>query len=115
MPNRTIQPLQFGDEIIYIEVSDVEQQGETQQLQNRWQQVNALDQVREAGTQVHATVKALCATMQSALKDTQPDEWSLELNFGFKGQAGIPFVTQGEANGAVKVTATWKKSTSASG
>ena len=115
MSNRTIQPLQFGDEIIYIEVSDVEQQGESQQIQSRWQQVNALDQVREAGTQVHATVKALCATVQSALKDTQPDEWTLELNLGFKGQAGIPFVTQGEANGAVKVTAIWKKPSEAGG
>jgi hypothetical protein len=115
MPNRTIQPLQFGDEIIYIEVSDIEQQGETQQIQNRWQQVNALDKVRDAGTQVHATVKALCATMQSALKDAQPDEWTLELNLGFKGQAGIPFISQGEANGAVKVTAKWKKSVPAGG
>ncbi|PPC90459.1 MAG: hypothetical protein CTY34_07705 [Methylobacter sp.] len=116
MSNRTIQPLKFGDEIIYVEVSEVEQKGDLPQKENRQENVNAaetLNKVIDAGTQVHNTIKGLCSTLQEAVKDSQPDEWSLEINLGIKGTAGIPFVTQGEANGAVKITATWKKSDSA--
>jgi hypothetical protein len=109
MTNRTIQPLKFGDDIIYVEVSDVEQQAVAPQQQGDWQQVNALDDVVDAGKQFHSTVKVLASTLQTALKESQPDEWTLEINLGVKGTAGIPFITQGEANGAVKVTAKWKK------
>lgn len=112
MTSRSIQPLKFGDDTIYIEVSDVDEIGKAKEPADRFENVSALDRVRESGKEVRATVKALCTTMQSALQETQPDEWTLELNLGFKGQAGIPFVTQGEANGAVKITATWKKSSS---
>lgn len=109
MTNRVIQPLKFGDETIYVEVSNVEQQGETPAQQDQWSDVNALDDIRDAGTQFHSTISALCATVQAAVKNSQPDEWTLEINLGIKGSAGIPFITQGEANGAVKVTAKWKK------
>jgi len=105
--SRTIQPLKFGDQVIYIEVSEVEQQGQDPSEQTRFKSVNALDDIQDAGTKVLSTVKALCATMQQALADSKPSEWTLEINMGFKGSAGVPFVTQGEANGAVKVTAKW--------
>ena len=35
-----------------------------------------------------------------------------EMNIGFKGKGTpIPFITSGEVNGGVKVSATWKKET----
>ena len=105
MTNRTIQPLQFGGETIYIEVSDVNQERKPQG--DEFEKVSAIDKVTDAGEQVHSTLKALSGTVLSALSDSKPNEWSMEINLGFKGKAGIPFVTEGEATGAVKVTAKW--------
>lgn len=111
MGGRTIQALKFGDQTVYVEVSDVDQQGGKPEDEDRFEDVSALDDVKEAGSKVHGTIKALSATVQSALDSAQPDEWSLEINLGFKGKAGIPFITEGEANGAVKVIAKWKRPT----
>lgn len=109
MGGRAIEALKFGDQTVYVEVSEVEQQGGPPDDENRFEDVNALDQVKEAGSKVHGTIKALSETVQSALDSAQPEEWSLEINLGFKGKAGIPFITEGEANGAVKVIAKWKQ------
>lgn len=108
MQKRVIQPLKFGEQTIYIEVSDVNELGKAEPEDDRYEQVNALDSVKEAGSQVHQTIKALSNTVQSALSDAKPSEWSLEINLGFKGKTGIPFIAEGEANGTVKVTAKWK-------
>lgn len=107
--SRTIQALKFGGETVYIEVSEVEQQGPGLRYDDNLEDVNALDEIKDAADQVHSTIKALCNTVQSALSEAKPNEWSLEINLGFKGSAGIPFITEGEANGAVKITAKWTK------
>ena len=116
--SRAIQALKFGDETIYVEVSEVEQEG-PKPKSDQFEYVNALDDIVEAGENVHGMIKALALslihikalarTVQSALVDVQPSEWSIEINLGFKGKAGIPFITEGEANGAVKVVAKWVK------
>lgn len=106
---RTIEPLKFGDETIYIEVSDVERHGVARQDEDGLEDVNALDDIVDAAEQIRGTIKALAKTVQAALVESQPKEWTLEINLGFKGSAGIPFLAQGEANGAVKVTAKWQK------
>ena len=110
MQKRKIQPLKFGEQTIYIEVSDVNEFGKADAEKDRFEQVNAIDEIKESGSQVHGTIKALSETVQSALADAQPNEWSLEINLGFKGKSGIPFIAEGEANGSVKVTAKWNKS-----
>ena len=110
MGGRKIQALKFGDQTIYVEVSEVDQQGGKPEDADRFEDVDALNKVKEAGSKVHDTIKALSTTVRSALDSAEPDEWSLEINLGFKGKAGIPFITEGEANGAVKVIAKWKRS-----
>ena len=109
MEKRVIQPLKFGKETIYIEVSDVNELGKAEPAEDQYEQVNALDDVKEAGNQVLGTIKALSETVQTALADADPNEWSLEINLGFKGRTGIPFIAEGEANGTVKIIAKWKK------
>lgn len=63
----------------------------------------------DAGRQMQDTVQAVLAPAARALAQAQPEEWSVELTLGFKGSAGIPFLTSGEANGSVKVIAKWKR------
>jgi Holliday junction resolvasome RuvABC endonuclease subunit len=55
-------------------------------------------------------IQTLAETVHQSLQAHQPDEWSLELNIGFKGKTSpIPVILSGEASGAIKVTAKWKK------
>ena len=108
MEKRTIQPLKFGEQTIYIEVSDVNELGKAETEEDHFEQVNALDDVKEAGSRVLGTIQALSKTVQTALADANPNEWSLEINLGFKGTTGIPFIAAGEANGTVKIIAKWK-------
>lgn len=107
---RKIEGLDFNGETIYVEVSeiggDIKAAGKTD---DGFEDTSATDELINAGEKVRSTISALAATVQQALTKANPAEWSLEINIGFKGKAGIPFVTEGEANGAVKVTAKWKR------
>lgn len=109
MGSRTIQPLKFNGETIYIEVSEVDQRGRKSEEDDRFEDVNALDKFKEVGGEVYSIIKGLGNTVQSALENAQPEEWSLEINLGFNAKTGIPFVTEGAASGAVKVIAKWKR------
>lgn len=67
------------------------------------------EKIGDVGNQLRAAIKSITGPMHSALQELPPDEWTIELNIGFKGEAGIPCITKGEANASVKVTAKWKK------
>ena len=56
-------------------------------------------------------VATLSSPVQAAFKGSGAEEWSMEVNVGFKGETGLPFIAKGEANAAVKVMAKWKKVT----
>ena len=68
------------------------------------------EKIGDVGNQLRAAIKSITGPMHAALQELPPDEWTIELNIGFKGEAGIPCITKGEANASVKVTAKWKKS-----
>ncbi len=56
------------------------------------------------------TLQTTVGTVYDGIKKHQPDEWSVELNIGFKGKTSpIPVLLSGESEVAMKVTATWKK------
>ncbi|MGD0959471.1 MAG: CU044_2847 family protein [Methylomonas sp.] len=111
--SRSIQALKFGGETIYIEVSDVDNsyvdKKRAMAKKDDMENVNALEEIVDIGQKLDGTIKALTQTVKSALAAAEPKEWSLEINLGFEGKAGIPFITQGEANCAVKVVAKWVK------
>ena len=103
MSNRKVEALQFNGETIYVEVTEIEQEAE-----NGYEPTSAASKLVTAGEQVRKTVESLATTIHGAVDKLKPAEWTLEINLGFKGKAGIPFVTEGEANGAVKITVKWK-------
>lgn len=71
-----------------------------------------VDDAIDALKSLQQSIKTLAETMHESFQTHQPEEWSLELNIGFKGKANpIPVILSGEASGAIKVTATWKKTT----
>ena len=58
-----------------------------------------------------SNIEGMANTVYDSFKAHQPEEWSLELNIGFKGKVNpIPVILSSEASGSVKVTAKWKKS-----
>ena len=73
------------------------------------EEVSVAQDLADAGQRIRSIVTAVTAPVASAMDAIGADEWGLELSLGFKGGAGIPFLANGEANGALKVSAKWKK------
>jgi hypothetical protein len=68
------------------------------------------EDIADALAQLRSNIQVIANQVHQALKDHKPQEWSLEFSIGFKGKANpLPFILQGEANSAIKVTATWKE------
>ena len=57
-------------------------------------------------------LKNIVATVKDAFIENQPNEFSVEMNFGFVGKGSvIPLLVSTEAKGGIKIKATWKKGT----
>ena len=66
----------------------------------------------DAMKSLQQNIKTIAETVHASFQAHQPEEWTLELNIGFKGKASpIPVILSGEATGAIKVTAKWLKTT----
>lgn len=110
MTERKIEALKLGGQTIYVEVTEVEQESSKCDGDlSDYEFTSATSELIDAGERIRSTISALAATIQKALVDARPSEWGVEITIGFKGKAGIPFITEGEANGAVKVNAKWKR------
>lgn len=103
---------------VYVEVEDLELPASTAVpapvtrgpgSRRNVEPTGVAEKISDVGDQLRAAIKSITGPMQSALKELPPDEWTIEMNIGFKGEAGIPCITKGEANASVKVTAKWKK------
>lgn len=61
--------------------------------------------------EISGTVKSVCETIYekafSALEEKKPAEFGIEFGIKLAGKAGIPLLTEGSAECAVKVTAKW--------
>ena len=106
MQERQIEPLDFNGETIFIEVAEVEG---GQLSDDGCEHTSTEAELIKTGERVRSTISTLADVVRSGLDRVDPTEWTLEINLGFKGKAGIPFITEGEANGAIKVTAKWLK------
>ncbi len=63
---------------------------------------------QDLAQRIEDLVATLSSPIQAAFRGSGVEEWSMEVNFGFKGETGLPFIAKGEANASVKVTAKWK-------
>lgn len=119
-----VQTIMIGGQSVLVEVVDEEAgdclptgaaplvatstRGDGQRDQVRFENVSLASDALEAARRMESTLRAVVEPIQRAGKGLGVTEWTVELSFGFKGSAGIPFVVNGEANGAVKVSAKWK-------
>lgn len=98
-------------QIVYVEVTD---------------DIEVVNEVYEGGTvaggdkitviieklgDLGATIGSVCSTLQkqifAALGELTPGELTLEFSVKLAGEAGVPLVTKGSAEGTFKVTAKW--------
>jgi chemotaxis response regulator CheB len=55
-------------------------------------------------------IAAMARNVRESLAGESPDEWTMELGVGFKGEdRPIPVIVTGASTGSVKVTAKWKR------
>lgn len=102
-----LREITINGQPILVEVADLQVEGET--AGGRFEDTDATDRIGDMKDRLDALVQALTAPVQAAFKTAGAAEWTLEISIGFTGTTGVPFIASGEANAAVKVTATWKK------
>lgn len=67
--------------------------------------------VQDAVQLIKESLVGLGEMVKEGLEKSRPDQWGIEVNFGFKGKTNlVPVLVSSEANVAIKVTATWKRS-----
>jgi hypothetical protein len=108
-----LKEIKIDNETVLVEVSDlsVERQGAGRGAASgaeRFEYTDAGDDADMAG-RIRGLLGVLARPVQQTLKTAGAAEWTMEVNFGFKGESGVPFVAKGEVNGAVKVIAKWTR------
>lgn len=118
-----IKAIQIGDnQYIYVETetdADVDQLPRSNPTGEKgWQRsgpqystpTGPVDNAIDALTSLQQNIKILAQSVSESFQENPPQEWSLELNIGFKGKTNpIPVILSGEASGALKVTAKWRR------
>lgn len=102
--------VEMEDADIPIMQSRVPTGGQDSDLLPGAEAVSFKEDVIDAFEVLRDSIASLADNVHESLKAHQPDEWSLELNIGFKGKVSpIPVILSGETSGGIKVTAKWKK------
>lgn len=71
--------------------------------------IGVVDDIKASMDLLKENLKSIATTVESAFIENRPDEFSLEVNFGFAGEGAIPFIASAKSNAGIKVKATWKK------
>jgi NTP-dependent ternary system trypsin peptidase co-occuring protein len=109
MPTRLIR---LNGAEIYVEVDELDTQFSrspaTGDLADRGLTATGVaDRVADAGYELRQMLSAVTSSIQQALEKSRPNEWTVELSVGFKGEAGVPCLTRGQTNATIKLTAKW--------
>jgi hypothetical protein len=67
-----------------------------------------IKQLEEVGDAIADVCNTLQGQIQKALDKSKPKELELEFSLTLAGEAGVPLVTKGTAEGTFKVTAKWE-------
>lgn len=104
MPLKTIA---LNGQSILVEVADLKAEGQIPgPSADGFENTSLADDMKD---RLDPILRALAAPVQAVMQAAGAAEWSIEINVGFEGEAGIPFLANGKANAAAKVSATWKK------
>ena len=65
------------------------------------------DQVKKVGQAIAEVCDEIQAEIEATLKRAKPTELALEFSITLAGEAGVPFVTKGTAEGTFQVNVKW--------
>lgn len=109
----TLQSIDVDGHAIWVEVEELRITGDRQQPPRGKFADTSASGPADAAIQsvakvdVESALDTLIAPIHRALAKVRPEEVSIELSLGLKGEVGV-FVAKGEGNASVKVTAKWK-------
>jgi hypothetical protein len=66
------------------------------------------DRMHVVGKAISSVCTTIYGSVKVAIGEVRPDVMTLEFGIKLGGKTGVPFVTEGSAEGTFKVTATWK-------
>ncbi|MCG6861446.1 MAG: hypothetical protein LJE70_09265 [Chromatiaceae bacterium] len=96
-----VKPITVDCKVIFVEVADlVEERPDGFEYTSR-------DEDRDMGDRIRDLVGVLTMPVQAAFEGSGAQEWAIEVNLGFNGETGLPFVVKAETNASVKVSAKW--------
>jgi len=101
--------LNISDDIAEKMKKQIIEKTKTSGLADDAEDVGLLDDVKMSMELIKHDLSNIAATVKDSFKKNQPDEYSVEVSFGFAGEFTIPYITSAKSNGAIKVKATWKK------
>ena len=78
-------------------------------LANDIEDIGFIDDINISMELLKDDLKNIANIVKESFEKNQPDEFSVEVNFGFAGELAIPYITSAKSNGGIKVKATWKK------
>ena len=65
------------------------------------------DQIKKVGQAIAEVCDEIQAEIEAKLKKAKPTELTLEFSITLAGEAGVPFVTKGTAEGTFQVNVKW--------
>jgi len=71
--------------------------------------VGVMDDMRDSMTELKESIANIATSIRDGFSKNRPDEFSVEIGFGFAGKGAIPFIVSAESNASIKIKATWKK------
>jgi hypothetical protein len=110
--------LDNGDDIL-VEVLDIELPDNIKDKLNKKpiisdlpedaEAISIVDDIQMSMELLKDDLKSIADSIQDAFKESRPNEFSVEVNFGFVGKGAIPLIVSAKTNASIKVKATWKK------
>lgn len=114
---KSVQTVKMGEEWIYVEVEEIENiealesTGRGRLPKDAEPVSRTTEKLKDAAATIEGLIKSAAIAVDKSMRACEPDEWSLEISIGFRGNAGVtmPVLVGGETSGSLKVTARWKK------
>jgi hypothetical protein len=111
---RVVTGIQSDEITVYIQVPDraeIVEEPEGAALGGELQselEKKLTDRMHVVGKAISSVCTTIYGSVKVAIGEVRPDEMTLEFGIKLGGKTGVPFVTEGSAEGTFKVTATWK-------
>lgn len=112
----TVQQINTPHGIIYIEVTEgdippaISENPPNFALPEGAELTGFKDRAVDTLKSLRANIIAVASEVNAAFAASAPEEWSVEVNIGFKGKVNpVPVIVSGEAEASLKVVAKWKR------